>query len=134
MAQVTAPVLSNINSESNLHSSTIDLGKSSLLLLSPDLNTVVHYVIPCIHPSLLSPTVIFLRTLSRLYHLPVFNGSIAPLAYTKLFAQPSTVDLIESVASPNAFDNSIAPSTFDLFESITSSLNVRLLHSILRLY
>ena len=85
--QVIAPVLSNINSESNLHSSTIDLGKSSQLLLSPDLNTVEPCVVPCIRLSLLSPT-------TKIY---------PSVLESRHYIAPSVLDL-KSIAPP-AYDN-----------------------------
>lgn len=106
--QVIAPVLSNIDSECNLLSFTIDLSKSSLLLLllSSDLDTVV----PCIHLSLSSSTAkIYVNTIATklIISTSLDSNSIAPLAYNDLFA--SVFVLQDSIALPAFNSFSLAP-------------------------
>ena len=100
--QVTALVLSNTYSESKLSSSTIDLGKSSLLMLSPDLKSV-PCVVPCMRPSLLLPTAI----------IPALEllDPIASLAYNNSFALPALVPT--AIATTTLDSRSIAPPAFD---------------------
>lgn len=76
--QVIAPVLSIINSKSNFYSSTINLSKNSLLLLSPNLNTVVPCFVPCIYPDFLLPNAkIFVNTIAESSVSTAFDDLIA---------------------------------------------------------
>ena len=88
--QVTVPVLSNISSERKLFTSTIDLGKNSLLLSSSKLNISVPCVVPC-DSFLLSPT-------SKIYVYPVAD----PPATTHPTIVPTAAD--PTVATPVVSD------------------------------
>ena len=90
------PVLSNISNERKLFTSIIDLGKLSLLVSSKLNISAVPCVVPC-KPHLLSPT-------AKMYVYLVTKHSVS--TYLSISIPTASKP---PVATPQAFDDSIAP-------------------------
>ena len=106
--QVTVPVQSNISSESKLYNytSTLDLGKLSLLSCS---NKIINKcTVPCVscQPSLLSPTADTYVCHVAEPPLSTPRSTIAPVAEPPVVIFPAPPAAESSVVAPSAFDDS----------------------------